>query len=64
MFFVREGVNKDTVAVVEDNGILRWWHHYEWNVRTWIYRTSSEVMLCRVAVLGEEIGGGDRSVMD
>lgn len=32
-------------------------------MRTWIYRTSSEVLLCRVAVLGEEIGGGDRSVM-
>jgi hypothetical protein len=53
--FVREGINQDTIVVVEDNNVLRWWHNYEWNGLCWVYRTSSETLLYRVAILGEKI---------
>jgi len=53
--FVREGINQDTIVVVEDNNVLRWWHNYEWNGLSWVYRTSSETLLYRVAILGANI---------
>ena len=44
------GVTKDTLLVVEENDVMRWWHTYKLTDNYWKYTSSSEVLLNRTAV--------------
>ncbi len=58
--FVQESFFSGSIVVVEENHVLRWWHTYEWDGLVWKYRTSSEVLLNRIAVLcAEGVVGSD-----
>lgn len=45
------GVTKDTLLVVEENDVMRWWHTYRLTDNFWKYISSNEILLKRTAVI-------------
>ncbi len=49
---------------MEESALLHWWHSYDCDGVVWKHRTSSEVVLSKVAVLYAKrvIGGAEKAI--